>query len=79
MAAPTSTIDLALPDGRSIPIEQRSSLEVTQIAGVQIAPIGVHAAHPAFDITPHHLVSAIITERGVLHAPYNMTLAEVMK
>lgn len=77
VAAPTSTIDLALPDGAAIPIEQRSSGEVTHIGGVQIAPSGVQAAHPAFDITPHHLISALITERGILYAPYQAALADL--
>lgn len=70
VAAPSSTIDLSLADGSAIPIEQRSSEEVTSLAGVAIAPVGVRAAHPAFDVTPHSLVSAIITERGVLRTPY---------
>jgi methylthioribose-1-phosphate isomerase len=74
VAAPTSTIDLSLATGWQIPIEQRSSAEVTTIAGVSIAPPGVEAAHPAFDVTPNRLISAIITERGVLRQPYTLTL-----
>jgi methylthioribose-1-phosphate isomerase len=74
VAAPSSTIDLSLPDGTHIPIEQRNPAEVTSIAGVQIAPIGVVAAHPAFDVSPAHLISAIITERGVLYPPYRESL-----
>jgi methylthioribose-1-phosphate isomerase len=74
VAAPSSTIDLSLPDGTHIPIEQRNPAEVTSIAGVQIAPIGVVAAHPAFDVSPAHLISAIITERGVLYPPYHESL-----
>jgi len=74
VAAPSSTIDLSLPDGTHIPIEQRNPAEVTSIAGVQIAPIGVVAAHPAFDVTPADLISAIITEQGVLQAPYRESL-----
>ncbi len=70
VAAPSSTIDLSLADGSAIPIEQRSSEEVTSLAGVAIAPKGVRAAHPAFDVTPHRLVSAIITERGIVYPPY---------
>jgi methylthioribose-1-phosphate isomerase len=69
VAAPTSTIDRDLPNGTAIPIEQRSVAEVTQIAGVPIAPTGVHAAHPAFDVTPATLITALITERGVIHSP----------
>lgn len=70
VAAPSSTIDLSLPDGSAIPIEQRTSEEVTSLAGVVIAPDGVRAAHPAFDVTPNDLVSAIITEQGVFYPPY---------
>ena len=70
VAAPSSTVDASLPDGDAIPIEQRDAGEVTHMAGVQLAPLGVHAAHPAFDITPHHLITAIITERGVVYPPY---------
>ncbi|HEV7664616.1 MAG TPA: S-methyl-5-thioribose-1-phosphate isomerase [Chloroflexota bacterium] len=75
VAAPLSTIDLSLQSGAEIPIEERSSREVTEVSGAQIAPYGVTAAHPAFDVTPARLVTAIITERGVLRAPYAETLA----
>lgn len=70
VAAPLSTVDLETPDGRSIPIEERPASEVTHLRGVRIAPDGVRVANPAFDITPHHLVSAIVTEAGVATAPY---------
>jgi methylthioribose-1-phosphate isomerase len=70
VAAPSSTIDLGLSDGSQIPIEERSSDEVTHLAGQLIAPPGVLAAHPAFDVTPHHLVTAIITERGLIYPPF---------
>jgi methylthioribose-1-phosphate isomerase len=79
VAAPTSTVDLALKSGAEIPIEERSSREVTQISGVSIAPAGVNAAHPAFDVTPARLVTAIITERGVLRAPYEQSLADALR
>ena len=74
VAAPFSTVDLATADGSHIPIEQRSSTEVTHLAGKQIAPDGVRVENPAFDVTPHQYVSAIITERGVVRAPYAETL-----
>ncbi|MCC7367840.1 MAG: S-methyl-5-thioribose-1-phosphate isomerase [Chloroflexi bacterium] len=74
VAAPTSTVDLALANGDDITIEERSSDEVTQIAGMRIAPAGVRAAHPAFDVTPHRLVTAIITEQGVLRPPFEPAL-----
>ena len=73
VAAPISTLDLSLASGESIPIEERSSHEVTHIAGVHIAP-DVHAAHPAFDVTPNKYITAIITERGVATAPFTESL-----
>jgi methylthioribose-1-phosphate isomerase len=65
VAAPTSTIDMNTPDGNAIVVEERAESEVTSFAGVQIAPAGVHARNPAFDITPAALVTALITEHGV--------------
>jgi len=73
VAAPLSTIDLETPDGTAIPIEERPASEVTHLAGVRIAP-DVHVENPAFDITPHRLVSAIVTEGGVATPPYVETL-----
>lgn len=74
VAAPSSTIDLALASGDAIPIEERSSDEVTHLAGQRIAPEGVAAAHPAFDVTPHTLITAIITEHGVIYPPFAESL-----
>jgi len=74
IAAPVSTFDLTIPDGNHIPIEERSSAEVTQIQGIRIAP-EVQAAHPAFDVTPNKYIAAIFTERGVARAPYTLSLA----
>jgi methylthioribose-1-phosphate isomerase len=74
VAAPTSTVDLSIPDGAGIPIEERGPSEVAAIAGLRIVPEGVPVLHPAFDVTPHDLVSAIITERGVARAPYEESL-----
>ena len=73
IAAPVSTFDLTIPDGDHIPIEERSSAEVTEFKGIRIAP-DVHAAHPAFDVTPNQYISAIFTERGVARAPYTESL-----
>ena len=73
IAAPISTLDLAIPDGEHIPIEERSAEEVTHIRGVRIAP-DVPAAHPAFDVTPNRYIHAIFTERGVAKAPYTESL-----
>jgi methylthioribose-1-phosphate isomerase len=70
VAAPLSTIDLGCPDGTGIPIEERSASEVTEIQGARVAPEGISVRHPAFDVTPARLISAIITECGVLRAPY---------
>ena len=70
VAAPTTTIDLYLASGGEIPIEQRSPEEVTHIQGVSIAPEGTQAANPAFDITPHYYITAIITENGIIKEPY---------
>ena len=78
VAAPMSTIDLSLESGAAIPIEERSSREVLEIGGSAIAPEGVEAAHPAFDVTPARFVTAIITERGVLRPPYTESLASVV-
>src|SRR6267378_1457646 len=73
IAAPVSTFDLSIPDGEHIPIEERSAAEVTHFQGVRIAP-DVHAAHPAFDVTPARYIAAIFTERGVARAPYDDSL-----
>lgn len=75
VAAPTSTIDLKIKSGKDIPIEERSVREVTHIKNLAIAPAGVVARHPAFDVTPHDLVTAIITERGIARPPSVQTLA----
>jgi methylthioribose-1-phosphate isomerase len=74
IAAPVSTFDLSLADGDHIPIEERSAAEVTHLQGARIAPDGVHAAHPAFDVTPSRYIAAIFTERGVARAPYTESL-----
>jgi methylthioribose-1-phosphate isomerase len=70
VAAPTSTIDLSISSGEMIPIEERRPEEVTHIKGIPIAPRGANVANPAFDVTPHRYISAIITECGVLREPY---------
>ena len=77
IAAPISTLDLSIPDGEHIPIEERSAAEVTHLQGVRIAP-DVHAAHPAFDVTPARYIAAIITERGVARPPYSESLAALV-
>src|SRR6202021_270470 len=74
IAAPVSTFDLSIPSGDHIPIEERSAAEVTHLQGIRIAPDGVHAAHPAFDVTPSRYIAAVFTERGVARAPYTESL-----
>jgi len=74
VAAPVSTLDLTLASGDEIPIEQRSSHEVTHLGGVPITPDGIRVENPAFDVTPHRYVTAIITERGLARPPFDETL-----
>ncbi|MDP9341696.1 MAG: S-methyl-5-thioribose-1-phosphate isomerase [Actinomycetota bacterium] len=78
VAAPTSSIDLSTPSGRDIRIEERDPLEVTAPRGVRFAPEGTPAANPAFDVTPARLVSAIVTEQGIVRAPYRSRLRAVV-
>ena len=74
VAAPFNTIDLATATGEGIPIEQRDAREVTHSNGKQMTPDGVGIENPAFDVTPAKYITAIITERGVLRAPYNESI-----
>lgn len=74
VAAPISTLDLALADGSGIPIEERAAEEVTHHGGRRLAPAGIRVFNPAFDVTPAGLVAAIITERGVARPPYPESL-----
>ena len=75
---PTSTIDLSLPNGDLIPIEERDEREVTEIDGVRIAPIGVKVGNPAFDVTPRKYVTGIVTENGIAYPPFEMSLRKVV-
>ena len=77
MVAPCSTIDLSLSSGDLIPIEERRAEEVTTIGNVRVAPADVSVANPAFDVTPHHYVTAIITERGVARPPFAEQLRQL--
>jgi methylthioribose-1-phosphate isomerase len=79
VAAPRSTIDPGLPDGSGIPIEQRDPREVTHVCGKQIAPVGVNALNPAFDVTPNKYISGIITEVGVLRKPFIKTIRKALQ
>ena len=78
MAAPLSTVDSATPSGDQIPIEERTPEEVLRFQGQPIAPEGVGALHPAFDVTPAALVTAIITDRGVVRPPFGPGLAALL-
>jgi methylthioribose-1-phosphate isomerase len=79
VAAPWSTLDLATSHGDLIPIEQRAATEVTHSNGKQMTPHGVAIENPAFDVTPAKYVTAIITERGVLRAPYEQSIQAMAK
>lgn len=74
VAAPLSTIDLQCEQGKNIPIEERSPKEVFEFAGQIVAPAGIQARHPAFDVTPSKYISAIITEKGVIYPPYSLSV-----
>ncbi|PLY02945.1 MAG: S-methyl-5-thioribose-1-phosphate isomerase [Desulfuromonas sp.] len=78
VAAPISTVDMDLNDGSKIPIEERSSREVTHVGEKQLAPEGIEVRNPAFDVTPARLVSAIITERGVSRDDHRAALASLV-
>jgi methylthioribose-1-phosphate isomerase len=79
VAAPLSTIDLATPDGDAIPIEQRNPREVTHLGPTRLAPEGAAVWNPAFDVTPAHLVTGIITERGIARAPFDESLPRLFE
>jgi methylthioribose-1-phosphate isomerase len=79
VAAPLSTIDLSLTSGNQIPIEERTAQEVVEIHGKRTAPDGIEVRHPAFDVTPNELVTAIITEKGIARPPYTESLRKLFK
>jgi methylthioribose-1-phosphate isomerase len=74
VAAPITTLDLSLGSGAEIPIEERDSTEITHIREHQLGPDGVAVHNPAFDVTPNHLITAIITDQGVARAPFQVSL-----
>jgi methylthioribose-1-phosphate isomerase len=78
VAAPSSTFDLDLEDGAQIPIEHRSSKEVTHIMGRPIAPAGIAVYNPAFDVSPHKLISSIITDRGIIRPPFGKNIRRLL-
>lgn len=79
VAAPLSTFDGTLKSGAGIPIEERGSDEITKIGGITVAPKGVKTFAPAFDVTPAKLIAGIVTEEGVLRAPYTRAIAKALK
>lgn len=79
VASPLSTIDLKTPSGEQIPIEERPAAEVTEAFGTRTAPIGVKVFNPSFDVTPNHLVTAIITEKGIVRPPFQNHLAKLFE
>jgi len=78
VVAPSSTVDLSLPEGKLIPIETRAPAEVLTLAGISLAPPGTRAWNPAFDVTPAALVDALVTERGVVHCPTRESVGDMM-
>lgn len=78
-AAPLSTIDVSIEDGKDIPIEQRDKNEVRSVFGVQTAPKEVDTFNPAFDVTPHQFITGIITEVGILRPPYNISIKKAFR
>ena len=78
VAAPVSTIDLSIASGQEIVIEERDPREVLYIGDRRIAPEGVDVANPAFDVTPHRYVTAIITENGVAQEPFDQSLPRLV-
>ncbi len=79
VAAPVSTIDLSLNDGSLIPIEERDEREITHIKDIQLAPKGISVRNPAFDVTPSRLITAIITEHGIVTGDYRAGLDQIVK
>lgn len=78
VAAPTSSIDMSLASGDLIPIEERKAEEVTEGFGKRTAPHGIHVYNPAFDVTPHRYVTALITEKGIVRAPFDQGLRQLL-
>jgi methylthioribose-1-phosphate isomerase len=79
VAAPLTTLDLSKTSGEEIPIEERDEKEVTHIREYQLAPDGINVHNPAFDVTPNHLIAAIITDKGVARQPYTETLKQLFE
>jgi methylthioribose-1-phosphate isomerase len=79
VAAPSSTFDLSIDTGAEIPIEERRDDEITCGFGRRTAPIGVDVYNPAFDVTPGELITALVTERGIIRPPYSSNVARLLE
>ncbi len=79
VAAPLTTLDMSLTSGDEIPIEERDSMEITHIREHQLGPDGVNVHNPAFDVTPHQFITAIITDKGVARPPYVKSLKQLFE
>ncbi|MFJ8064341.1 S-methyl-5-thioribose-1-phosphate isomerase [Psychrobacillus sp. NPDC096426] len=79
VAAPISTFDLTIESGKAIPIEERPAEEITHVAGKQVAPPNTRVYNPAFDVTPGRLITAIITEKGIIHPEYNKNIVTLLR
>jgi methylthioribose-1-phosphate isomerase len=79
VAAPRSTIDVALADGSAIAIEERDPREITHFQGRPVAPEGVAVWNPVFDVTPHDLITGIITEVGLLRRPFGKAISKALR
>jgi methylthioribose-1-phosphate isomerase len=79
VAAPCSTIDPGIKSGADIPIEERNEREVTHLGGKRVAASGISVLNPAFDVTPHTYIAGILTEKGILRAPYSRSIAKALK
>ncbi|HEX3457997.1 MAG TPA: S-methyl-5-thioribose-1-phosphate isomerase, partial [Candidatus Baltobacteraceae bacterium] len=77
VAAPRSTFDFSISNGAAIPIEERGAEEVLSFGGARVAPDGTAVFNPAFDVTPAHLITAFVTERGILRAPYAESIGDL--
>lgn len=79
VAAPTSTFDVSIKSGKEIPIEERNAEEITQIAGIQTAPLHTKVFNPAFDVTPAEYISAIITEKGIIYPDFIQNIISIVR
>lgn len=79
IAAPSTTVDINTPTGKEIPIEERSREEITNWYGRRIAPEGIKVYNPAFDVTPHELITAIVTDRGIIYPPFEENVKKLFK